>query len=73
VHPGGSYRNQFWITGDSHGCFYGVGIYGQYVWMDPVSDVVIAKLSSLPVADSDADWADHIDFFTRLSHGLREA
>ena len=73
VHPGGSYRNQFWITGDSHGCFYGVGIYGQYVWMDPASDVVIAKLSSLPVADADADWADHIAFFTRLSHGLRDA
>jgi hypothetical protein len=41
--------------------------------MDPVSDVVIAKLSSLPTADADADWAAHIAFFTRLSHGLPEA
>lgn len=70
VHPGGSYRNQFWVTGDAHGCFYGVGIYGQYVWMDPASDVVIAKHSSLPDADSDEDWRSHIAFFTRLSHGL---
>ena len=70
VHPGGSYRNQFWITGDSHGCFYGVGIYGQYVWMNPAADVVIAKMSSLPDADDETDWADHVSFFERLSHGL---
>jgi hypothetical protein len=72
VHPKGSYRNQFWVTGDDHGCFYGVGIYGQYVWMDPVSDVVLAKLSSLPEADSDSDWQEHVEFFARLSHGLRQ-
>ena len=70
VHPRGSYRNQFWITGDSHGCFYGVGIYGQYVWMDPTADVVIAKMSSLPRADDEVDWAEHVAFFGRLSHGL---
>jgi CubicO group peptidase (beta-lactamase class C family) len=73
THPGGSYRNQFWITGDDHGCFYGVGIYGQYLWMDPVSDVVVAKHSSLPVADSDDEWRSHVAFFTRLSHGLQRA
>lgn len=70
VHPGGSYRNQFWITGDRHGCFYGVGIYGQYVWMNPAADVVIAKMSSLPSADDETTWADHVSFFEQLSHGL---
>ena len=70
VHPRGSYRNQFWITGDGHGCFYGVGIYGQYVWMNPTADVVIAKMSSLPDADEASDWAEHVSFFERLSHGL---
>lgn len=70
VHPHGSYRNQFWVTGDSHGCFYGVGIYGQYIWMNPATDVVIAKLSSLPRADDQTDWAEHVAFFDRVSHGL---
>ena len=70
VHPRGSYRNQFWVSGDSHGCFYGVGIYGQYVWMNPVADVVIAKMSSLPRADDETDWAEHVEFFDRVSHGL---
>lgn len=68
VHPKGSYRNQFWISGDSHGCFYGIGIYGQYVWMDPSTDVVVAKVSSLPEADDDAVWAEHVAFFTQLTH-----
>ncbi len=68
VHPRGSYRNQFWISGDSHGCFYGIGIYGQYVWMDPASDVVVAKVSSLPAADDDAQWAEHVGFLDNLTH-----
>jgi CubicO group peptidase (beta-lactamase class C family) len=47
----GSYRDQFWRPGDDHGCFFGVGIYGQYVWVNPATDVVVAKLSTLPAAD----------------------
>jgi CubicO group peptidase (beta-lactamase class C family) len=70
VHPGGSYRNQFWISADADGCFYGVGIYGQYVWMNPATDVVIAKVSSLPLADDDGVWAEHVAFFDGLSHGV---
>lgn len=50
----GTYKNQWWIAGDSHESFYGVGIFGQYLWLDPVADVVIAKFSAedSPVADS---------------------
>jgi 6-aminohexanoate-oligomer exohydrolase len=51
--PDGSYRDQFWVTGDEHGCFFGAGIYGQLVWMNPATDVVVAKLSTLPEADDD--------------------
>jgi CubicO group peptidase (beta-lactamase class C family) len=62
----GTYRNQFWVTADPHGCFYGVGIYGQYVWMSPQHDVVIAKLSTLPHADAPGDWERHLEFFDRV-------
>jgi CubicO group peptidase (beta-lactamase class C family) len=47
-----------------------VGIYGQYVWMNPATDVVIAKVSSLPLADDDGVWAEHVAFFDGLSHGV---
>ena len=62
----GTYRNQFWVTADPHGCFYGVGIYGQYVWMSPQHDLVVAKLSTLPDADAPGDWERHLDFFDRI-------
>ncbi len=52
--PGGAYRNYFWVTNDEHGVFYGTGIYGQHLWLDPTTDVVIAKLSSRPAALDDA-------------------
>jgi CubicO group peptidase (beta-lactamase class C family) len=49
-YPRGSYRNQFWVTGNDHGAYFCVGIHGQYVYIDPKADVVIVKLSSLPQA-----------------------
>jgi len=52
--PGAAYRNYFWITNDEYGVFYGTGIYGQHLWFDPSTGVVIAKLSSRPVALDDA-------------------
>jgi CubicO group peptidase (beta-lactamase class C family) len=70
AHAKGSYRDQFWITGDDHGCFYGIGIYGQYVWMNPRTDVVIAKFSSLPVADDLEPWLDHVGYFETVSAAL---
>ncbi len=46
--PHAAYRNQFWKTGNANGAFFGVGIHGQYVYIDPTAEVVIAKLSSHP-------------------------
>ena len=34
-YPEGFYHNQWWMTGDASGAFYGVGIYGQFLWLDP--------------------------------------
>jgi 6-aminohexanoate-oligomer exohydrolase len=68
--PAGSYRDQFWITEDEHGCFFGIGIYGQYVWLNPVADLVVAKLSSLPTADDTDDLRTHLAFFEGLANIL---
>ena len=63
----GSYRDQFWRPGDDHGCFFGVGIYGQYVWVNPATDVVVAKLSSLPHADDTEAFETTRTLLDRLS------
>lgn len=65
--PHGSYRNQFWLTGDEHGCFFGVGIHGQLVWMNPAADTVVAKLSALPDADDEGAFTIDADLLHRLS------
>lgn len=44
----GAYRTFFWHTLNDHGAFYARGVHGQYVYIDPVADVVIVKLSSNP-------------------------
>lgn len=46
--PNAAYRNQFWKTGNANNAFFGVGIHGQYVYIDPTANVVISKLSSHP-------------------------
>ncbi len=52
VHEGGSYRSQWWVTGDDHGVVYGAGIHGQYLWVDPQAEVVVAKFGAHPEAVS---------------------
>lgn len=54
VFPEISYRNQWWSSGTERGNVYGVGIHGQYLWLDPKTDTVIVKFSTLaaPVAVS---------------------
>jgi hypothetical protein len=68
LHPGGSYRNQWWITKGDHEEFYGVGIYGQYLWLDPTSDTVIVKFSTLPIATSTEHSKKHMSLFKAIGH-----
>lgn len=48
VHPNGSYRNQWWVTGNDRGNVYAAGIHGQFIWVDEPSQSVIVKFSSWP-------------------------
>ncbi len=49
--PDSHYRNKWWVF-DPHTPFYAaIGIAGQFAAVHPPSDTVIAKFSSLPVAD----------------------
>ncbi|UCD81188.1 MAG: serine hydrolase [Desulfobacterales bacterium] len=54
--PKGCYRSQWYQTGNASGAFCGIGIHGQWLWIDPQREVVIAKVSAQeePV-DDDTD------------------
>lgn len=47
--PNGRYRTQWYIVGNRHGAFCAIGIHGQWIYVDPAAEVVIAKQSSQPL------------------------
>ncbi|WP_426505341.1 serine hydrolase domain-containing protein [Serratia proteamaculans] len=47
-----SYKNLFWMRNNDHGAYTAIGIYGQWLYIDPKSQVVIVKQSSLPLPDN---------------------
>lgn len=53
--PGWSYRGMWWHSGNEHGAFSARGVHGQTLWIDPVADLVIARLASHPVAANAAN------------------
>jgi CubicO group peptidase (beta-lactamase class C family) len=53
---GWSYRAFWWMTHNAHEAFTGIGINGQWLYIDPTARVVIVQQSSYPTADQpDAD------------------
>ncbi len=47
--PDGRYRTQWYMLGNRHGAFCAIGIHGQWIYVDPAAEVVIAKQSSQPL------------------------
>lgn len=39
---GWSYRNQWWVSHNEHGAYTALGIYGQWIYVDPKAQMVIA-------------------------------
>jgi CubicO group peptidase (beta-lactamase class C family) len=50
-YPHYGYANQWWTLGGPRRAFTGLGIYGQYLYVDPEADVVIVKTSAWPAPD----------------------
>lgn len=47
--PGGRYRNKWYQVGDDLGSFLGIGIHGQFLFVAPGANVVIARFASHPI------------------------
>lgn len=70
VFPESIYHNQWWTTRNERGAFFGVGIFGQYLYLDPESDVVIVKFSSLPAPLDGAVAKEHLIALDALSRAV---
>lgn len=46
-----SYHDQWWSFNNPHKTVSAIGIHGQYIWLDPVAQMVVVKVSSSPDAE----------------------
>ncbi|TPO11788.1 serine hydrolase [Mesorhizobium sp. B1-1-5] len=65
--PKGRYRNKWYQTGHDSGAFCGIGIHGQWLYVNPKTEVVIAKMSSQPEPVDDRLDGDVVVFLETLS------
>ncbi|TPN82626.1 serine hydrolase [Mesorhizobium sp. CU2] len=65
--PKGRYRNKWYQTGHDSGAFCGIGIHGQWLYVNPKAEVVIAKMSSQPEPVDDRLDEQVVAFFEALS------
>lgn len=63
------YGYQWWIPEDPQGDFSAIGIWGQYIYVDPAREVVIVKTSADPAFDDN----DHesLSVFRAIAHSLQ--
>ena len=70
--PNGRYRNQWYQIGNQDQCYMAIGIHGQWLYINPTSSVVIAKLSSQPEPVDDELDSRMLVAFAELSKALGE-
>jgi hypothetical protein len=73
VMPGHHYRSQ-WYTNIAHAHrpFFTAGAFGQIVFVDPVAELVIAKLSCFPGTEDDGLFGDMFRAFFAIAHALSD-
>jgi CubicO group peptidase (beta-lactamase class C family) len=66
----GRYRSCWYSAGDDHDSFCGIGIHGQWLWVDPDTGVVIAKTASRAEPSDDAATARDIAVLGQIARRL---
>ncbi|MEU8229081.1 serine hydrolase [Actinoplanes sp. NPDC048967] len=62
------YANQWWTLGESSfNAFTGLGVHGQYLFVDPTADVVIVKCSAWPTQDDERRDRETITALRRVA------
>ena len=66
--PGWRYRSQWYVS--EAGAFGGLGVFGQFLYLDPATNVVIARFSSRPRALDPADKDSSYRAFESICRSL---
>ena len=70
--PDCSYRSQWWMMPGNRGAFAARGIHGQAIYVDPPSEVVIARFGSHPVAAGAANDPVSLPAFRAVAEHLQK-
>ena len=68
--PDGNYRSNWYDAGGASGAFMGAGIHGQWLYIDPKAELVIAKLSSQPLPVDQPMDLMHLDMFDAIARSI---
>ncbi|MEU6459765.1 serine hydrolase [Streptomyces sp. NPDC047065] len=66
IAPHYGYANQWWTLQGGRRSFTGIGIHGQYLWVDPEADVVVVKTSAWDTAEDDSRDAETVAALSAL-------
>jgi CubicO group peptidase (beta-lactamase class C family) len=67
------YANQWWNLGGPHHAFTALGVHGQYLFVDPIADVVIVKCSAWPTQDDEERDRETITALRQVAEHLIDA
>ncbi len=70
--PGWSYRSQWWITHNPNNAYLAMGVFGQRLYIDPKTQMVVAKFGSHPVPGNSLTDAIHQKAFDALGKTLMQ-
>ena len=58
---GPGYGYHWWLPTGEHGTYCAIGVYNQYIYVDPAGDTVIVKLSANPAYGTTTREEDNKD------------
>ena len=70
-YPHYGYSTQWWLVGDRPAAITGLGVYGQYLWIDPASQTVIVRTATWPTPDDEVRDAETYAAFCALCAHLQ--
>lgn len=71
--PDGRYRSCWYAVGDDNGSLSCIGIHEQWLWIDPVNKVVLAKMSSRPEPSHDPATMREASMLAQIARELGRA
>ena len=64
------YGYQWWLPNGKEGEFMAIGVYGQWIYVNPTKQVIIVKTSADPNFMEEDNELKHVEFFRAIADGI---